>query len=170
MNFMRVFLKNILILFPIIFLCTSAFPQNKPTDYKESKERSIQLRGFQKQNEKFHKQNERAGKIINQIETAISKNDVESLSFHLGAQTYLNLPNGISGYYSSNQAYFVLEDFLKTYRMTSFSFKEINTGGNNPYATGNYDYEFKGKRDSAHIYLQLRNSGKSWTITQITIN
>lgn len=167
---MRVFLKIILILFFPLFICITAHSQNKPSDYKESKERSGQLRNFQKQQEKFYKQNERAGKIINQIEIAISKNDVQSLSAHLGAQTYLNLPNGISGYYSSNQAYFVLEDFLETYRMISFSFNEINTGGNNPYATGSYNYEFKGKRDSAHIYLQLRNSGKSWTITQITIN
>ncbi len=170
MNFIRVFLKSILVIFSFAFICISAFSQNKPPDHRESKERIGQLRDFQKQQEKFYEQNERVGKIINQIEIAISKNDVESLSEHLGAQTYLNLPNGISGYYSSNQAYFVLGDFLKTYRMTSFSFKKIITGGSNPYATGNYDYEFKGKRDSAHIYLQLRNSGRNWIITQITIN
>ncbi len=170
MNFLGVLLKIILVTFSFILISISAFSQNKHPEYKESKERGVQLRTFQKQREEFNKQNERAGEIINQIKTAISKNDIESLSAHLSAQTYLNLPNGISGYYSSNQAYFVLEDFLKTYRMISFGFNEINTSGNNPFATGNYDYEFKGKRGSAHIYLQLRNSGKSWTITQITIN
>jgi hypothetical protein len=165
---MKVTLRNIL---PLAFiLCFPIFAQNKPLNYKVLKAGNQKLinSGEQDTNKSF-----RENKVVNaikKIESAIANRDIESLSNHLGSQTYLNLPNGISGYYSANQAYFVLDDFLKTYRLTSFSFDEINTNSNTPFATGTYEYDLKGNRNSARIYLQLRNTGNGWKINQITIN
>lgn len=108
--------------------------------------------------------------VFNNIESAFTEINIETLVSYFSVQTYLNLPNGTNGYYSSNQAYFVLEDFLKNYRITSFKFSERDTSDINPFATGVFRYNLKGKRDSTHIYVQLRKVSKNWNITQITIN
>jgi hypothetical protein len=108
--------------------------------------------------------------IFNNIESAISQRNISALSGYLASQTYLSLSNGIRGYYSSNQAYYVLEDFFKIYNVTSFRFNNLNSAENTPYATGVYNYEYKGKRNSAQVYISLNKIGRSWKITQISIN
>ena len=108
--------------------------------------------------------------IFTRIESAISHGDVGILSSYFCPQTYLSLSNGIRGYYSSNQAYYVLEDFFTIYDVTSFRFDNLNTNENIPYATGIYNYEFRGKRNGTQAYISLKKFGNSWKITQITIN
>lgn len=167
---MRANLKNIL---PVVFsflLCISVYSQNKSQEYKIPKDSNQKSLDLKLHDNKDFTRNKQVVNVVKKIQDAIVNKDISTLVDHLSPQTYFNLPNGISGYYSSNQAYFVLEDFLKTYRVTSFNFDEINTKNNTPFATGSYEYDFKGNRNSAHIYLQLRNSGKNWRITQITIN
>ncbi len=110
------------------------------------------------------------GSIFNRIESGISIGNVSEISGYLNTQTYLSLANGISGYYSSNQAFYVLEDFFNVYKVTSFRYQNIQTNGNQPYATGVYKYYFRGKKDSANVYISLKEVGDTWKITQITIN
>jgi hypothetical protein len=123
----------------------------------------------QNRNEK-KEQNNFVLSIFNQIELGISTGTVSKLSEYLNTQTYLSLSNGISGYYSSNQAFYILEDFLNIYKVSSFHFQNIQANENLPYAIGIYKYSFRGKTDSANVYISLKNIGNSWKITQITIN
>ncbi len=108
--------------------------------------------------------------IFDEIESGISGGNVAAISNHFSAQTYLSLSNGVSGYYSSNQAYYVLEDYFKVYQITSFRFNNIRNDETSPYATGVYNYEFKGKRDAARVYISLKKTGNRWKISQITFN
>ncbi len=108
--------------------------------------------------------------IFTDMEKALSSGNFSSLSTFFCSQTYLSLSNGVSGYYSSNQAYYILEDFFKIYNVTSFRFKNIHAAGSTPYATGIYSFEFKGKKDNAQVYISLKQFGSGWKITQITIN
>ncbi|MFO7447482.1 MAG: DUF4783 domain-containing protein [Ignavibacteriaceae bacterium] len=108
--------------------------------------------------------------IFNDIEAGIAGGDVTRLSRFLGSQTYFSLSNGVSGYYSANQAYYVLEDFFKIYQVVSFRLNNVKAEGDNPYATGEYYYDLKGKRDTAQVYISLKFTGNNWKITQITIN
>jgi hypothetical protein len=108
--------------------------------------------------------------IFDQVETGIAQGDVALISKYFGSQTYLSLSDGKSGYYSSNQAFYVLEDFFKIYRVASFRFNNINTDEDTPYATGVYNFEFKGKKNAAQVYISLKKAGSGWKITQITIN
>lgn len=108
--------------------------------------------------------------VFNRIERGISAGSVSELSAYLNSKTYLSLANGISGYYTSNQAFYVLEDFFNVYKVTSFHFLNMQINENLPYATGVYKYYFRGKRDSANVYISLKQSGDTWKITQITIN
>jgi len=104
------------------------------------------------------------------IENSISTGNVENLSSYFSSQMYLSLSNGISGYYSSNQAYYVLEDFFKMYQVTDFKFKNIKEGEDNVFATGLYNYILNEKRESAQVYVSIKLTGKEWKITQLTIN
>lgn len=108
--------------------------------------------------------------IFKDIEQAIKKNEVERLTRYFGSQTYFSLTGGINGYYSSNQSFYVLEDFFKMYRVINFKFDNIKNEPSNPYATGIYFYEYRGKRNSAQVYLSLKKIGKNWNISQLTIN
>ena len=108
--------------------------------------------------------------ILTEIESGIAKGNVVALFKHLNPQTYLSLTTGIRGYFSSNQAYYILEDFFKVYQVRSFKFHSRQIEKGNPYATGIYFYEFKGKRETAQVYISLKNTGKSWKIIQITFN
>jgi Domain of unknown function (DUF4783) len=108
--------------------------------------------------------------ILSDIEDGIAKGNITALFKNLSPQTYFSLTNGIRGYYSSNQAYYILEDFFKIYHVVSFRFLSIQSEEVNPYATGVYSYEFKGKRETAQVYMSLKNTGKSWKIIQITFN
>jgi hypothetical protein len=115
-------------------------------------------------------QNNMLMSVFNRIETGISAGNVSEISGYLNSKTYLSLANGISGYYTSNQAFYVLEDFFNVYKVTSFHFLNMQINENLPYATGVYKYYFRGKRDSANVYISLKQSGDTWKITQITIN
>lgn len=108
--------------------------------------------------------------IINEIETGLATGDVSKISRYFGEKPYLSFSSGVSGYYSANQAYYVLEDFFKMYRVVSFKFESKKIEESLSYATGVYYYERKGKRDSSLVYVTLNKVGKNWFITQISIN
>lgn len=114
-------------------------------------------------------QNE-CSKVFSDISQGIANQNIEDVARYFSSQTYLSLSNGISGYYSSNQAYYVLEDFFKIYTVTAFRFNNIQTDSNNPYATGEYQFDYRGQKDIAQVYIALKKAGKNWKITQITIN
>ena len=108
--------------------------------------------------------------IFNDIETGIINNDVNKLSQYFSSQPYISLVNGVNGYYSSNQAYYILEDFFNSFKVVSFKMEETKTEGTVSYGKGDYYYEKKGRREVAHLYITLSKSGNKWYITQISIN
>ena len=108
--------------------------------------------------------------VFDEIESGISSGKASSISSFLSGQTYLSLSNGVNGYFSSNQAYYVLQDFFKIYRVISFKLQSIKTDENVPYATGVYYFDFRGRRGTSRVYVSLNKSGNSWKISQLTIN
>lgn len=108
--------------------------------------------------------------IFKEIEAAIKDADVENLSKYFGQQTYFSFSNGTNGYYSSNQAFYVVEDFFKLYKVTSFKFDYVKVDKNNSHATGKYNYDNRGRRSTAQVYISIKKIGTNWIITQFTIN
>jgi hypothetical protein len=104
------------------------------------------------------------------IGNGLSSGKIASFSNLFSSQIYLNLSNGVSAYYSSNQAYYVIQDFLKTHRALSLNINDIQEDQENVYAMGTYSILEKGRRESSHVYISLKLCGKKWQITQITIN
>lgn len=108
--------------------------------------------------------------IFKEIESGIKEGNVERISKYFGQQTYFSFSTGTNGYYSTNQAFYVVEDFFKLYRVTSFKLDNIKFDNNHSYATGKYNYDYKGKRSSAKVYISIKKIGTNWIITQFTIN
>jgi hypothetical protein len=108
--------------------------------------------------------------IFNDIESGILTDDVKKISKYFSPQPYISLINGVNGYYSSNQAYYILEDFFSTFKVVSFKMSETKTEKLISYGRGEYYFEKKGKREVAHLYVTLSKSGSKWFITQISIN
>ena len=108
--------------------------------------------------------------IFNNLESGILTNDVKKISKYFSPQPYISLINGVNGYYSSNQAYYILEDFFTTYKVVSFKISETKNEESVSYGKGDYYFEKKGKRQVAHLYVTLSKSGSKWHITQISIN
>ena len=119
---------------------------------------------------KSNSQNTMAYEILEEIEMGISKTELSAIYPHLSSQIYLSFINGVSGYYSANQAYYVLEKFINEYKVISFKFDSFNFNTITPFAKGNYNYEYKGNRSEAKVYLTLKLTSKSYKITQISIN
>ena len=108
--------------------------------------------------------------IFQEIENGIVESDVSKIARYFSEKPYLSFSNGVTGYYSSNQAYYVLEDFFNIYKVISFKFDYKKNDDPDSYATGIYYYESNGKRDSAKVYITLSKIGDNWFITQISIN
>lgn len=147
-------MKKIIILILILILGQQIFAQKYPI----------------KSDLKSNSQNTMAYETLEEIEMGISKTNLSAISPHLSSHIYLSFLNGVSGYYSANQAYYVLENFFKEYKVTSFIFDSFNFNTVTPFAKGTYYYEHKGNRSEAKVYLTLKLTGKSWKITQISIN
>lgn len=111
-----------------------------------------------------------AASIFNKIEKGISTGKVSTISNLFNSQMYLSLSNGVNGYYSSNQAYYVLQGYFKNYRVISFIIEDTHDEDENVVGTGEYTYSFKGKEGKAQVYVSLKKTGKKWKITQLTIN
>jgi hypothetical protein len=108
--------------------------------------------------------------ILDELESGIVNNQMQAISKYFSSQPYISLINGVNGYYSSNQAYYILKDFFNSYKVVSFRFEEKNTEGSLSYGKGEYYFEKKGKREVAHLYITLSKAGSKWYITQISIN
>ncbi len=130
---------------------------------------------FGQEKEQFDKANlhglkDSSHSIFDEIEKGISSGKIETFSRFFNPQIYLSLSNGVNGYYSSNQAFYVLAEYFKTHQIVSFKFDDIQEEDSGMYATGSYNFLVKGKRDFAQVYISLKHSNKKWKINQITIN
>lgn len=108
--------------------------------------------------------------IFSKVEEGISSGQPGRFSYALGSQTYISLSTGSSGYYSSGQAFYILQDYFNICRPLGFRFNMIDDKTDNPYASGTYRYESRGTTGTSQIFVTLKQFGNSWKISQITIN
>jgi HAMP domain-containing protein len=102
------------------------------------------------------------------VETAVRGADVGSLAKSFGRQVYVNLKGGESGYFSSNQASFILQSFFTPRRPVSFSFSTIQLEGE-PFATGSGTFLVKGTRETLQLYVSVSRQGDRWVISQFNV-
>ncbi|MCC6549059.1 MAG: DUF4783 domain-containing protein [Ignavibacteriaceae bacterium] len=113
-------------------------------------------------------ENDDVRNIFTSISRGLATGNVSAFSKYITGQTYLSLSSTASGYYSPNQAFYILQDFLKALNPSSFRFSIIEPGGS-PYATGVLQFETKNRKSSAQVYISLNKAGNNWYISQLTI-
>ena len=108
--------------------------------------------------------------IFNKIESGIKEFDVKKFSDYFQSETFVSFINGVSGSFSSNQLFFIVQDFINTYKPISFRIAKISSGPQYSFATGFYDYSYEGIRGVAKFYISLKVENGNWRISQISIN
>ncbi len=108
-------------------------------------------------------------RVFETVRSGLVSGQVSSLSEHMGAQVYVNLRGGESGYFSANQAYYLLENYLRTRKFSSLEFNTMGEDESTPYATGIAGFDHKGSQESAQVYVSLSEVGEQWVISQIKI-
>lgn len=108
--------------------------------------------------------------IFSRIEEGISDGSVDKFSNYFSSKNYISLSNGTAGYYSSNQSYYVIKDFLSICVPSSFKLTNIVTETKTPFASGTLKYTNKGIRRTATVFVTLQMVDNQWCISQITIN
>jgi hypothetical protein len=114
-------------------------------------------------------QAEEARGVFNTVEDGFSEGSIGRFSPHFGSQLSVNLRGGESGSYSANQAYYVLENYLRTRKLVDFEFESVSEFGSNPFATGTAGFAVRSGKESAQVYVALARAGGRWVITQINI-
>lgn len=147
--------KSLSIFSLVVIMCSYSFCQD--TLYHEEYEQAEQIASG-------------SNTIFDSIKSGIVGGNVSLFSQYLDSQTFLNLSNSAVGYYSSNQAVYVLQNFINNYQNTKFNYSEIQLNNKNPYAVGVYKYYYKGEKDSANVFISLKKIRNEWKIKQITIN
>jgi hypothetical protein len=108
-------------------------------------------------------------RIFSNVQQGLTSGSVRGFSEHMASQVYVNLRGGESGYYSANQAHYVLENYLKSRKLVNLTFSTIGESEARPYATGSAVSVQRGVREIAQVYVSLGRSGDKWFITQINI-
>jgi len=109
-------------------------------------------------------------RLFIKIEDGLGSGSVDIFSGSFSNKNFLSLSSGNTGYYSANQSYYVIKDFLSIHQPISFKFTNIVTETNNPFASGILRYNNKGIRGTAMVFVALQFIGNQWRISQITIN
>jgi len=111
-----------------------------------------------------------ANLLLIKIEEGLNSGAVDKFSKYFAGKNYISLTNGSSGYYSSNQSYYVIKDFLSLFQPISFKITNKVKDSNNPFASGTLKYNNKGIRGTATVFISLQYIESQWRISQITIN
>ena len=108
-------------------------------------------------------------KVFAAVEQGIAAANIGTFSRHMASQLLVNLPGGAAGYFSQNQAYYLLHQFLSTRRISGFQFSTLSHSESGAFGTGSLTFVQKGVRGRAQVYVALAPSDGRWVITQISM-
>jgi hypothetical protein len=108
--------------------------------------------------------------VFKKVETSIARGSVQDFANHLGPKVQISVGWEKSGFYSANQAFYVLQEYFNGHYPAAFTFESYGQSPTNPYAAGRLDYNGRFGRSSAHIYVALSLVENQWKISQINIS
>jgi hypothetical protein len=107
--------------------------------------------------------------LIDKVQEGLSTGAVELFTHRMAPQVYVNLRGGQNGYFSGNQAHYLLVDYLRNRRMVNLRFSTVGESKDTPYATGSATIVERGTRGIVQVYISLVRVGEDWSVTQIAI-
>lgn len=114
-------------------------------------------------------QQEELKAVFQKLEKNIATGAIRSIMGFIGPQVFIEVTGGENGYYSSNQAVSLLQSFFAQRKPLSFNFSNVNHRTPSPYATGRLTYLYKGIRESAQVYIALKQHDSKWVLSQFNI-
>ncbi|NCQ17150.1 MAG: DUF4783 domain-containing protein [Ignavibacteria bacterium] len=106
--------------------------------------------------------------IFSDIERTFSSGNISLISSYFPSQIYLSLSTGVNGFYSGNQAYYILQNYFQVYQPIAFKYTQ-RSESDNGFATGVFSFENRNKKGTAQVFISIEYSGARWKISLITI-
>lgn len=108
--------------------------------------------------------------IMSRSIEAISSGNISVLSNDFARQIYLSLKSGEKGYFSNNQAFYLLQNLFSIYEPLKFHSSLKVSESSTPYIAGKLYTQFKGKIEVLQVFVGYFWNGEKWEITQISMN
>jgi len=109
-------------------------------------------------------------KVFLDIADGINYESVYLIIPYFGSEVYLNFVDNEKGYYSPDQARFIIESFLTNYPATSFKWKVSNASDNYAFALGKHKYKKNGSIYKFDVSASLKYVYGKWLIDQLIVN
>mgnify|MGYP001233658164 FL=1 len=105
--------------------------------------------------------------IFTAVESGIDDGIVENFSDYFGKEVYVSITGEESEYYSTNQAYYILKNFMNARKPLGFTFTTYGMTDKIPFATGRAAFRYKGNREYIQVYVSLCQVENNWVIDKI---
>lgn len=109
-------------------------------------------------------------KVFIDIGNGFVYSNVYSINQYFNGEVYLNITGEDKGYYSNDQAKYILDSFLNNYPVNNFKWRNSSRSDIYAFATGKYKYKKNGSINTFEISISLNYSDDNWLIDQIIIN
>ncbi len=108
--------------------------------------------------------------IFTHFEIGIKTGAVKEFSDFLYSETYISLETGVASYFSSNQSFYILKDYLRNYKPINFRIIKVSSSNEKHFAIGKLVYNKSGVKGESQVFVSLKLENEEWKIYQITIN
>ena len=108
--------------------------------------------------------------ILTHFEIGVKTGAVKEFSDYLYSETYISLETGVASYFSANQSFYILKEYLTHYKPINFKLIKISSNNETHFAIGKLVYSKNGIRGESQVFVSLKLENENWKIYQITIN
>jgi Domain of unknown function (DUF4783) len=104
------------------------------------------------------------------IADGLMYSNVTYVSPYFQSEIYLNILNNEKGYYNREQSAYIIENFLSSYPVSSFKWKNSSRSEKYAFALGKYKYKKSGFISTFTISVSLKYVNDLWLIDQVIVN
>ncbi len=121
-------------------------------------------------NASFAQNGNNAEKVFHAFRDAFNFSNPSLLGSYLADETYLSIKNSYSDYYSKSQVFYILKNFINTYKPIKVKINHSKLNSDTPFAEGVLLFSVRGRQKSAKVFLSLESKKGKFVIAQITID
>ncbi|GEM_PF-6923282 len=107
--------------------------------------------------------------ILREVREALTANSTESLTKHFAKRVYLNLLGDGKGYFSGNQAHYIIRKYLEQNTVVALQLNEQRTDNQEPFLSGSGTLSGRAKKEPVHVYIGFVRVNDVYQISQFTI-
>lgn len=111
----------------------------------------------------------RSDSMYQEIEKALQSGSEDALTKHFASKVYLNLRGGNYGYFSANQAHYIMKEFFIKHKFFNVRFSVPGADADELYITGIASLLARGKTEQVKVYIGFIREHNSYRISQLTI-